>query len=118
MRSIFVKIGDVLPWIVAITRIGRSVQLPDVIKPENMVQRLIGDERAAFRDAVVHDGDPRFKGRERGGDIHIRAPMMGDEIGVRGTDEVLRTSKIEERLAGEIPDIEKAKLAVANDDSG
>jgi len=42
---------------------------------------------------------------------------MGDQVDVHGSNQVLRTDEIKERLPGQVADIEKTELAVANDDS-
>src|SRR5207248_4219319 len=72
---------------------------------------------ATLLQAVVHDRDPRLECRERSRDINVRSPMMGDQVRIHGPDETLRTSEIEERLPTQIANIEKAELAVADDNS-
>src|SRR5207248_9985558 len=72
---------------------------------------------ATLLQAVVHDRDPRLECRERSRDINVRSPMMGDQVRIHRPDETLRTSEIEERLPTQIADIEKAELAVADDNS-
>src|SRR5262249_24122567 len=113
----FIQMGDVLRWIVGVSGIGGSVQLPDVLEPRHLMQGLVGQARTVLGNAIIHDGDSRF---ERGKCLRngsIRPAVMCNQVDIHRPDHLLRTGEIEERLAGQIPDIEKTKLAVTNDDT-
>jgi len=114
----FIEIGYLIGSEVCPAGSLGAMQLPDVLEPGHMMQRLERRQCAALFQAVVHDRDPWPESGKGGGIRGIRAAMMGNHVHIDRPDQTPRTGQIEQRLTGQITDVKKSKLAKANQDAG
>src|SRR5947209_15832811 len=93
----------------------RAMQLPYIqaCKAVEQSEHVCG---AAFCASVVDNGNSRFKCSKRGRVGSIGTAMVGNEVSINLADEIDRTDKIKQWLAGKITHVEKSKLAELQDE--
>src|SRR5258708_38378821 len=113
--TVFSGIGNQhLGDIVFFAGIDGVVQLPQVFEAGRIVNGLPGFFAATFVGTVVHDGHPGTKRFDNGLVIGLRKPMVGAEIEINRSNQIIRTSQFALFSFGEIAKIDETEFSIGD----
>jgi hypothetical protein len=95
-----------------------GVEHPEIFKAGAFVDGLPGLRAAGFVGTVVHDGDARVDGVDEGAGVGQVEAVVVDEIEIDCADEVGRADERNLFGLGEVAEVEKAELAVSEQEAG
>jgi hypothetical protein len=99
-------------------RVFGGVEHPEIFEAGTFVDGLPGLGATGFVGAVVHDGDAGVNGVDKGAGVGQVKTVVVDEIEIDSTDEIGGTDEGNLFGLGEVAEVEKAELAVSEQDAG
>ncbi len=96
----------------------RSVDLPDIGEPGNVMERFIRVLRAAFLQAVVHNHNARLESGKNARVSRVAAAVMSRQVDIDRPDQTPGTSEFEKRLTRQVTHIQEPEFPQRHEHPG